>query len=154
MTSLLGVEVRFAERRRDDVAEHFLARGRCSGRTVRVERGHLGGGEGVVVGADLIEIAIDLGGAAPGVPLNIMCSRKWLTPMRRESSSARAGLHEEADGGGVGFTDDLSDHVQAVGQRACLNSTGMRTGYAHRRIHHRAHGEHGGKRNGTTDGCG
>ena len=50
-------------------------------------------------------------------PLNIMCSRKWETPLTDGASSRRAGLDEQAQRAKEcesGF--DLGDDVQAVGK--------------------------------------
>ena len=80
-------------------------------------------GEGVVVGAHLVELAVHVvGRAASGVPLNIMCSRKWLTPAIASVSSREPVLTKNAQGGRIGLGVALGDHLQAV-VAACAYET-------------------------------
>ena len=57
---LLHVEVVFAQRRAEDVAEQVDRAGEELGQDVCVVDGLLVAGEGVVVGADLVELAVDI----------------------------------------------------------------------------------------------
>ena len=103
----------------DDVGQQFRGAGLVLGQHGRVVDGVLFAGEGVVVGAHLVELAVDVVGDARGRALEHHVFEKMAHARDFVGFVAGAGIDEEAQGRRMGLVVALGHDLQAVGQ-PCL----------------------------------
>ncbi len=112
--ALLVVEIRFAQRGAEDVREDVRRFGQRLGEDLRVEGGHLRRREGVVAGADLVELAVDVVGRTPLGALEHHVLEEVADAHDGARLVAGAGLDEESARRSVRRRVGLGDDGQAV----------------------------------------
>ncbi len=115
---LFRVEVVLAQRRPENVGQQFHRAILVLGQHGGVEDRVLFVGIGVVVGADLVELAVHVVGRAVCGAFEDHVFEEMADPGHRLGFVAGARLDEEPHGGRIGRTVALGDDLQAVGQRA------------------------------------
>ena len=139
---LLHVEVIVAQARPQDVGQDVDARLLVLGQHRGVVDRVLFAGEGVVVGADLVELAVDVLGRAPRRALEHHVLEKMAHAGDLVGLVAGAGAHEEADAERVGRVVALGDDLEAVIERWL----GETSNPAPIIFHHDGHDEHDERR--------
>ena len=122
---LLHVEVLVAQAGPQDVGEDVHRLRQVLRQDGGVKDGVLLAGEGVVVGADAVEIAVDVQGRAPRRPLedHVLQEVRDAGDLRR--LVARPGADEEAQRDGARRRAGLADDLQAVGEHVADERHGI-----------------------------
>jgi hypothetical protein len=104
-----------SERRAEDVRQDVEGRRQVLGEAGHVVERVLLGGLGVVLGADAVEVAVDLQGVAPRRPLEGHVLEEMRDARQVARLVAAPRLDEEPGGDRVRPVVQLGDHLQPVG---------------------------------------
>ena len=113
---LLGVEIVLAQGRPKDVGQQVHGPVLVLGQHGRVVNGVFLVGEGIVMGAHLVELAVHIVGRAAGGALEDHVLQKMAHAGHAVGFIAGAGVYEEPQCRGIGRVVALGDDLQAVRQ--------------------------------------